>query len=301
MRIHSRAGATAGLTSDRANADMDVVAADPFSNRLGTVLVREGLIKQRDVSAIAQHQAATGSSFGEAAVDLGLLREDELAVALERQSEGSAADMTAARLDPQIVAAGDLNDPYVVRVRAIRSRLLRDQPQRDGRRLSSCALIGIDCQEELAVLAANLAVVFVRMHTPTLLIDGGQQRARQQELFRLPPVPTEDVPALNSLVAQPSGIDNLWIASLHAGEHDTSYEREPICSRVAKWQVPGTQVIATLPLDEGSSTAMVAAAVEGLDTVVLLARRNRSRVADLRALIDSLDAQHVAISGTVLV
>ena len=248
------------------------------------------LLDSEQIARVADHARRSSLTFDEAAVDLGLLTRDQLETAKQAPALPISND---SRLSPLLVAARDLNDPYVVNVRAIRSRILSEQPDTGDRRPRSCALIGFDCAEELAVLAANLAIVMVGMGAPALLVETDPAHRELRALF--------GVAADGGEAALPTPIPQLWILPAVHRSDAHPQERQPIVDRYRRWHAPQSQVIAALALNRSTGAETTAAAVMGIDTVVIAVRRHVSRIAAVRGLIDSLDQAGVSIAGTVLV
>ncbi len=204
---------------------------------------------------------------------------------------GVAPAVRAADVSPSLVAAFDLESPYVVGLRTVRSRIVQGYSTEDERQAHGCALIGMDCDEELSAFAANLAVVMARMNTPTLLIDGNLSHAGLHPHFGL----------ADQAEAQGTPIANLWIAGSGGATGQAALEQRPILERSYDWNLPVTQTLATLSVQGPASTASIAAALEGFDQAVLILRKNITGRRAARQLIDRLDERRIRITGTVLV
>ena len=204
---------------------------------------------------------------------------------------GVAPPASAAQVDPALVAAFDLESPYVVALRTVRSRIVQRHATDDTQQSFSCALIGLDCEEELAAFAANLAVVMARMQTPTLLIDGNLSRAAVHPYFGLS----------DRTEAQGTPIPNLWVAGSGGATGQAALEQRPILERSYDWNLPVSQTLAALSVQGAASAASIAAALAGFDQAVLLLRKNVTGRRAARQMIDRLDERRIAITGTVLV
>lgn len=205
-----------------------------------------------------------------------------------RAASGAAAG--GQDVDPSLVAAFDLESPYAIHLRSLRSSILQHNVGDDDRRARACALIGLDCEPELAAMAANLAVVMARMETPTLLIDGNLTDAAMHHMVRRPA----------TAGAQQTPVADLWIAG-SGGAGQTMLERQPILERSYDWNVPAQQTLAALSIDRSTGTASIAAALVGFDSVVLVARKHVTMRRTARQLIDRLDEHRIGIVGVVLV
>lgn len=304
MRIRSSAG------RDRLAFEPDTDTqsfADAGDNRIGSVLAREGYIDNHDIELILREQAVSGQLFGETAIAMGKITPEILDYALAKQADSRTLAPGDGRVDPMLVAAFDLNHAYVNNIRTLRSKILQQQPVRSDSGIRACALVGLDCDEEISVLAANLAIVMVRMGTPTLLIDAGLHNPRQHSLFHVPNrlgfINLRDNISSPDLGAQPTAIDRLWVIPTGPKQPDASHalERQSILSKIEQWSVPSTQLLVSLPLSGRGNMHTVADTVAGFDSAVLVVRKDKSRISDMRVLIDGLDEKKVPIAGFVIV
>lgn len=302
MRIRSRApdSEAAGPTNEMARLPEDK------DNRIGAILVREGQLTSADVDQIVRQQAEDGRLFGEVATESGKIAEDAIASALSAQIDSSALPMGDHRVDHQLVAAFDMNSAYANHVRAVRSKILPFQESRAALDVRSCAIIGLDCDQETAKLAGNLAIVMVRMGNPALLIDAALHDPALHLLFHVPNragfINLRPNVELNGIVTD-TGIPGLALITTGPTLPETNQvlERQPILSLLDGWDLPSSQIIASVPLGSQTSLTTVADSLVGFDCVVIAVKRDHTRVADIRKLIDELDEKHIPIAGTILV
>ncbi len=73
------------------------------TDRLGTILLREGLISQDQLEGGLQDARANGTRLGFSLIKLGFLQEDELARTLSRQYRVPAVDMAKVQVDARIL------------------------------------------------------------------------------------------------------------------------------------------------------------------------------------------------------
>ena len=170
------------------NPGRTAVAAEPpmrdQSRAIGTILVEQGRIGQQDVEEIQKFAVQNGIRFGDAALQLNLLTQNDIDVALAQQynypvlsrggKNGVADDVIAAYL-PQ----SELVEP----LRALRSQLTLRWANGAGRRILAITSPGRG--EGRSWLAANLATVFAQMGERVLLIDADMRHSRQHHLFNL--------------------------------------------------------------------------------------------------------------------
>jgi type IV pilus assembly protein PilB len=80
-----------------------MVVAPVKSNRIGELLIREGLVSREQFERAMIEARASGSRVGYTLVKLGMLGEHDLALALSRQLGIPAVDLERVRLDPKLL------------------------------------------------------------------------------------------------------------------------------------------------------------------------------------------------------
>jgi len=183
----------AGLAADLA-AD-----GEAFDTRMGALLLDAGKLTPEDFERVLRMQNETGIRFGEAAVRLGLVGEDDIQQVLARQFGYPYLQKGQAGLSPKLVAAYQPFSPQVEALRAIRSQLMLRWFARGRRAL---AIVGVDPDDGAALFAANLAIVFAQLGEQTLLVDANLRAPRQQDAFALKPRQ-----GLSDLLAGRAGFD----------------------------------------------------------------------------------------------
>ena len=151
---------------------------------MGALLLEAGKLSPEDAERVLRLQKETGIRFGEAAVRLGLVSEDDIQQALARQFSYPYLQKGQAGLSPKLVAAYEPFSPQVEALRAIRSQLMLRWFARGRRAL---AIVGVGQDDGGALFAANLAVVFAQLGEQTLLVDANLRAPRQQDAFGLKP------------------------------------------------------------------------------------------------------------------
>src|SRR6202049_1945420 len=154
------------------------------SRAIGSILVEQGRIGQQDVEEIQRFATQSNIRFGDSALQLNLLTQNDIDVALAQQfnypvlarggTSGVADDVVAAYL-PQ----SELVEP----LRALRSQLTLRWVNGVGRRILAITSPGRG--EGRSWLAANLATVFAQMGERVLLIDADMRYPRQHYLFNI--------------------------------------------------------------------------------------------------------------------
>ncbi|PCD01738.1 hypothetical protein COC42_16635 [Sphingomonas spermidinifaciens] len=203
---------------------------------------------------------------------------------------------------PELIALHELGSPDALKIRALRDTLLSTFSDRPHGRVQSWVLVGIDCEAELAVLAANLAIVLARLGTPTLLIDGAFERPMIDHLFGMPAeaglVNHYDGSAA-MLAAYPGPVEGLSV--MPAGEQAPAaahlLEQAPMLDMIERWPIQAELAILSLPI----SSMSFAQTIRGFDGAVIVAKKHRATVADTRRAVDVLDSERVTAAATVLV
>ena len=155
---------------------------DPLDSSMGALLVDAGKLTLEGAERALRMQKDLGIRFGEAAVRLGLVSEDDVQEALARQFAYPYLPKGQANLSPRLVAAYEPFSPQVESLRAIRSQLMLRWFARGHRAL---AVLGADPDDGAALFAANLAVVFSQLGEQTLLVDANLRAPRQHDVFGL--------------------------------------------------------------------------------------------------------------------
>lgn len=152
------------------------------ASSMGALLLDAGKLTPESLDRVLRTQAEIGIRFGEAAVRLGLVSEDDVQWALARQFAYPYLQRGQANLSPRLVAAYEPFSPPVEALRAIRSQLMLRWFARGRRAL---ALAGADPADGASQLAANLALVFSQLGEQTLLVDANLRNPRQHDMFSL--------------------------------------------------------------------------------------------------------------------
>jgi protein-tyrosine kinase len=161
------------------------------SDRLiGVILAEDGKITPRQVDHVLDLQREVGIRFGEAAVQLGFITDNDVRFALAKQYDFPhlVADVDAKGIQPstELVAAFAPFHPRTEELRALRTQLLiRWYNPEAGR--NALVVASPAKGEGRSYVAANLAVVFSQLGARTLLVDADLRAPRQHEIFGLPP------------------------------------------------------------------------------------------------------------------
>jgi receptor protein-tyrosine kinase len=157
---------------------------------LGAILVEEGKLSNKEIERVLDVQRREGCRFGEAAVRLGLVTEEEVRYALAKQYDFPhfSPPATAAPAEGpsrELVAAYAPFHARTEELRALRTQLLVRWYNREAGR-NALVITSPDRGEGRSYVAANLAIVFSQLGARTLLIDADLRSPRQHQVFHLP-------------------------------------------------------------------------------------------------------------------
>lgn len=151
---------------------------------IGAILVDTGRLSTDNAERILRLQKERGLRFGDAAMDLGLLSEDDVRFALASQFDYPYLPPGDNSLSHELVAAYQPFSPVVEHLRALRSQLMLRWFGAEMRR-KTLAIVSPGSDDGRSFIAANLAIVFSQLGERTLLIDADLRHPRQHELFKL--------------------------------------------------------------------------------------------------------------------
>jgi len=151
---------------------------------IGAILVDTGRLSAENAERILRLQKEQGKRFGDAAIELGLLSEDDIRFALASQFDYPYLPAGDTSLSHELVAAYQPFSPAVEQLRALRSQLMLRWFDAEAQR-KALAIVSPGNGEGRSFIAANLAIVFSQLGERTLLIDADLRTPRQHELFKL--------------------------------------------------------------------------------------------------------------------
>lgn len=268
---------------------------------IGSLLIEDGKLTPADVDRILLLQKHKPMRFGEAALRLGAVDVADIQHALARQFDYCVLRPGTGGLAPELLAAYQPFSAQTERMRSLRARLSRTWFACGHAEL---AVGGLDTGDGVSLLVANLAVCFAQQGARTLLIDANLRRPRQHAIFNL-----QVRQGLTDLLAERAGSDAIValdsipaLSVLCAGTPPPNPQEllgRPAFDVLRARLRPQYDVIlydstAFSLADDAFSVAARAAGV------LVVARRHRSGVADMRALSAHLHASGIEIAGAVL-
>lgn len=269
---------------------------------LGQILVDMGKLTEADVRKVFAHARRKGLRFGEAARRLRLVDDADVQYALSVQFNYPYSRSGQGMLAPELVAAHDPFDAQSEVLRALRTELVMRWVGPDTKVLAIASCRPADGR---TYLAANLAVAFAQLGEPTLLVDADLRNPRLHALFALGAGPglahvlNGRSPGLAAAEAVPY-FDRLSV--LGAGARPPNplelVSRTHLARLFDEARRAFTIVIVDTPAAaRGADARMVASRADG---TLLVARQDRTRLAELERLRAGVSASGVPVLGTVL-
>jgi chain length determinant protein tyrosine kinase EpsG len=151
---------------------------------IGAILIDTGRLSAEGAEKILRLQKERGMRFGDAAIQLKLLTEDDIRYALSRQFDYPYLPAGDDSLSQELVAGYKPFSESVEQLRALRSQLmLRWFDGAEERK--AMAIVSPGKGDGRSFIAANLAIVFSQLGERTVLVDADLRSSRQHLLFRL--------------------------------------------------------------------------------------------------------------------
>ena len=154
---------------------------------IGDILVAYGRLSAEDLQRILVQSKQDKVNFGEAALSLKLLTQDDIDFALSKQFDYSYLSPTDSSLSSSLVAAYKPFSRVGENLRAVRSQLMLRWFNGDPLH-KILAVVSAGSGDGKSFIAANLAIVFAQQGERTLLIDGDlrtTQDTGQQAQFKI--------------------------------------------------------------------------------------------------------------------
>jgi protein-tyrosine kinase len=274
---------------------------------IGEIISQANNLSPEQIEQILAYQRENGVRFGEAAVALGLVNNDDVLWALAQQfhypyaTEGDSAKSLPAEV---IVAT----QPFSARAeafRSMRSHLIMRMFSDPVAPRQALAVVSPNTGDGKSYFAANIAAAFSQLSGRTLLIDADMRNPRQHELFGL----NESNGGLSAIlsgraasnVIQPvKQLPSLFILPVGTTPPNPLelVERPAFGLLIRELLTKFDRVIVDTPAASLGSDGAVIAAKCG--AALMIARQNHSRIDDIRHLISTARIGAAKIVGTVI-
>ncbi|MGI4719866.1 MAG: chain length determinant protein tyrosine kinase EpsG [Janthinobacterium lividum] len=269
---------------------------------MGALLLDSGKLTLEGAERVLRMQKDLGIRFGEAAVRLGLVSEEDIQQVLARQFSYPYLQKGQANLSPKLVAAYEPFSPQVEALRAIRSQLMLRWFARGRRAL---AIAGVTPEDGASLFAANLAVVFSQLGEQTLLVDANLRSPRQQEMFGVKPRQgLSDLLAgradLDVIARVPAFVDlSLMPAGTLPPNPQELLAREGFRNLNTQLESRYDVVLYDLPPFASGADALAVAGRAG--GVLLVACKHRTRIANVGRMAEQMAESGAEVVGSVVV
>lgn len=275
-------------------------AAQKAQPSLGRIMVDAGLIKESDIESILEYANQNDDLFGAAAVKLRMVNTEDLAMALAKQFKHTHVRDGKSGLKKELIALFNPRSAKVEALRALRMQLMVDSLNRSNNAL---AVVSPSSGDGRTFLAANLAVLFAQLGERTVLLDAHMQKPRLHEIFDI-----DNSQGLSAVLAGRSGgkvalpvpqLENLWVIPAGASppNPDELLARSSFV-KLCEGLMAHYDIVLVDTAPANSSTGFVSAA-NSCRKAILVARRDRTRLADVRTLAGRLGTR-VDVVGSVL-
>lgn len=270
---------------------------------IGAILIDTGRLSLDNAERILHLQKEQGLRFGDAAIKLGLLTDQDIQFALARQYDYPYLLDGEGLISGELVAAHAPFGPQVEALRALRSQLMlrwfSDETER-----KTLAIASPGRGEGRSYLAANLAVVFSQLGEHTLLIDADLRSPRQHRLFGL-----ENRRGLSSLLSHRGGAGDVQripsfvdLSVLTAGPTPPNPQEllgRPVFARLLEEfsREFDVVIIDTPAAQDYADIQTIAVRASG---ALLVARKHRTSLGRLGALAENLRQLGVQAVGSVV-
>jgi chain length determinant protein tyrosine kinase EpsG len=275
-------------------------AEQPEPN-IGRLLVEAGKIKPEESQRILRMQQEHKLRFGEAAIKLGLVTEDDIREALAHQFNYAYLAPGEQGFSPELVAA---YQPFTAEVEALRSLRTQLKMRWFNANRKHLTLISATAGTGNSYHAANLAVVFSQLGERTLLIDANLRDPRQHLVFnlgnrqglaetlsdRVNPAPLVRIPSLGNLSVLPAGA-----MPPNPGELLSRGTLHKLLTQLDQYF--DFILIDTPPAISCTDAQTIAFHAGG---ALIITRMNHTRLSDIATINDSLATTSTEVAGVVL-
>jgi len=290
------------INSNR-QADSEVVQVEPPRDPIEQQILAAGNLSEAQVEAIRGFQRRKGLTFGEAAITLGLVRRDSLFLALSKRYNYPVLSFGSdeRRISRELVVGYQPFSANAESFRSVRSGLATGALSQGK---NAFAVIGPHPGVGATYFAANLALSFAQMAVPTLLVEANLRKPRLASLFGVDAKTEGLVEALTRGDSKPPlAIDVVPGLSLLVAGATAPHPQELLSSKEFLNLSQSAQrnygvVIYDTPAALDSADAYVVASRVG--SAIVVARRHRTKVKDIKTVAHALEGFQCEIAGTVL-
>ncbi|MFM2345278.1 MAG: hypothetical protein RL654_31 [Pseudomonadota bacterium] len=290
------------MESSMTRADETALAAGE-DRCIGDLIREKKSLSEQQIEAILAYQRDHGVRFGEAAVALGLATDADVVFALSQQFHYPYTPEDRRHIHPELVTATQPFGPRAEAFRAIRSQLMMRvfspiEPRR------AMAVVSPDSGDGRSYFVANLGIVLAQLGGRTLIMDANFRTPRQHDLFGVP-----NAAGLSGILSgrqeenviyQAADIPSLFVMPVGILPPNPLELLERPAFRLLVGELLRKfdhVIVDTPPASSGSDAAVIASRC---GAALVVSRKNKTRMASLNTLVDSMVAASAKLAGVVL-
>ena len=270
---------------------------------IGSIISETRHLGAEQVEKILKHQRDKGVRFGEAAISLGYASTDDVMYALSQQFHYPYAAQSQRLANPELVV---LNKPFGVQAesfRAIRSQIMM-RLFNEGQVRRAIAVVSPESGDGKTFFAANLAVALAQLGGRTLLVDADLRGPRQHEVFGIPN--NAGLSGILSgrseskVIQQVTGVPSLFLLPVGiTPPNPLELVERPAFGLLTRELLSKFDhvVVDTPAAMYGSDSAVIAARC---GAVLVVARKNKARVASLQDLVTNIAESQAKLVGVIV-
>lgn len=270
---------------------------------IGAILAETQRLGPEEIPKVLSYQRKHGLRFGEAAVALNFISEDDVLFALSQQFHYPYAPRGRRDLSGELVTAVQPFGEQAEAFRALRSQLMMRLFAGEGPN-RALAVVSSERGDGKTFFAANLAVSLAQLGGRTLLIDADLREPRQHEVFAIRPavglsgILTGRQEA--SVIHQVADVPTLFLLPVGVTPPNPLelVERPAFKKLLRELLSKFDHVIVDTPAAKRGSDAAVIAARCGAALVV--ARKDQSRLSGVHKLVSALSEGPTQMTGLVI-
>lgn len=281
-------------------SSLSIVANEGNARPIGQLLCQFKGLQAAHIEQILDHQRQHGGRFGEVAIALGLVAEDDVLEVLAKQFEYPYVRFGDSGINAELVCACDPFGEDAQSFRELRSELMTGVL--DGATPRAIAVLSPQTGDGRSYVAANLAVACAQLGGRTLLVDADMRTPRLHTLFG-----TDGSMGLSKLlcggvreVVHQAPLPSLFL--LGAGPPPPNplelLQRSTFPRLLREWLARFDFVVVDTPAASYGPDARVIAAAAG--AALAVARPQVTRIADLQRLLSTIEKGPAALAGVVM-
>jgi len=286
------------------DAAAPAVSPEVHDRSIGGIIAELRNLSAEQVERVLEHQRKSGLRFGEAAVALGLVTQEDVLYALSQQFHYPTAPHGGTRLAADLVTLNEPFGPRAEHFRALRTQISMRLFSSAGER-PALAVVSPERGDGKTYCAVNLAAVLAQLGERTLLVDADMRAPRVHQVFGLPSSGGGLSGILSgradeNVIQQVAGVPSLFVLPVGTVPPNPLelVERPAFGLLMRELASKFDHVVVDTPAGVLGADATVIAARCGAALVV--ARHGASRIAMLQELVGNLEGSAVRIGGVVL-